>query len=136
MSGKLIDLRRRIKSIGNTQKITRAMKSVSAAKLKKSVVALNKSNPYLIHLERIINRLAIEMDISEHPFFQNRTEGIDVFVVVSADKGLCGAFNSRIYRETLDIVHEYQQKNEEILLITVGKKICHFTRDRILQKDR
>lgn len=122
MSGNLIKLRRRIRSIRNTQKITRAMKTVSAAKLRKSVVELNKARPYLKRVERLLQRLVDRVDPKRFPLLDSRDDGDRVLVVLTADKGLCGAFNSHIVRRMTAFMAESSRENQGVRLVTLGNR--------------
>ncbi|MEN8154871.1 MAG: ATP synthase F1 subunit gamma [Acidobacteriota bacterium] len=122
MSGNLIDLRRRIGSVKNTQKITRAMKTVSAAKLRKSVVEINSSGPILEKIEYLISRVRQTSESSQNPLMKERDTGNTVIVAISADKGLCGSFNSNIIKSAEMLYKEKLDQDEEPQLITIGKK--------------
>jgi F-type H+-transporting ATPase subunit gamma len=98
MSGNLIDLRKRIKSVKNTQKITQAMKTVSAVKLRKSNTELHKNTPFMDAAENLLKRVGKQLPLDQFPLLKKRNEGRHVLVVVSSDKGLCGAFNSHLIR--------------------------------------
>ncbi len=122
MSGNLIRLRRRIRSIRNTQKITRAMKTVSAAKLRKSMMEINKARPYLDRVEKLLQRLIDKVDPQRFPLLDAREEGDRVLVVLSADKGLCGAFNSHIMRRMTEFVAESGREDQAVRLVTLGNR--------------
>jgi F-type H+-transporting ATPase subunit gamma len=123
MSGNLIDLRRRIKSVKNTQKITRAMKTVSAAKLRKSTQELQRSQPFMTQVERLLNKAGQELKTEQFPFLAKREEGKHVLVVISSDKGLCGAFNSHVIRKSEEYFNEIKNQGSTPVLITVGNRI-------------
>lgn len=123
MSGNLIDLRRRISTVKNTQKITKAMKTVSAVKLRKSVTEINRSQPILDKLEYLIRQVGKSAEIRKSPLMQSRGDGETIIVAISADKGLCGSFNSNLSKEA---EHYYQKVIDDggtPSLITVGKKV-------------
>lgn len=122
MSGNLIELRRRIRSIRNTRKITRAMKTVSAAKLRKTVVELNKARPYLSRVEQLLRRLTSEVDHRQFPLMQDREAGERVLVMLSGDKGLCGAFNSHIIRRMNEFMAACREEGREVRLVTLGNR--------------
>ena len=123
MSGNLIDLRRRIKSINNTQKITRAMKTVSAVKLRKAVTELNNSRPFLLKLEELLRRVGNGLDMNEFPLLKERESGRVVLVAISADKGLCGSFNSHIEKYVNERKQELETAGEEVEWVAIGKKV-------------
>ncbi len=127
MAQNLIDLRRRIRAVKDTQKTTKAMKTVSASKLRRSVTEWNRTQPLMERIRETLDRVVKFSEITEtiktHPFLEERTAGETVMVVVSTDKGLCGAFNSHLvemvehrYRELL------QQGNDRLTLVTIGNK--------------
>lgn len=122
MSGNLIDLRKRIRSVKNTQKITQAMKTVSAVKLRKSNTELNKNQPFMGVLENLLKQLSRHLSLETLPLFKKRTEGRHVLVVVSSDKGLCGAFNSHVIRVAEDHWVNKCQGELDPKLIVVGNK--------------
>jgi len=126
MSGNLIDLRRRISSVKNTQKITKAMKTVSAVKLRKSVVEINRSTPVLEKLEYLINQVGKSAEFRKSPLMQQRSSGETVIVAISADKGLCGSFNSNIAKEAESCYQAVIEEGGEPSFITVGKKIKNY----------
>lgn len=136
MAENLIDLRRRIRSIKNTQKITRAMKTVSAAKLRKNVIELNRNRPRLEKIEYLLKKVGEKSDMGLHPLMKERETGDVIIVTVSADKGLCGAYNSHIFKSTGDIYRDLQEQGEEVNLIAIGKKIVqHLTKRNLPLKD-
>lgn len=130
MAQNLIDLRRRIRAVKDTQKTTQAMKTVSAVKMRRSVNELNRIRPIMEKIESLLKRVAQASgeDVKTHPFLKEKENGDTVIVAISSDKGLCGAFNSHLiekvekhYQERLD------QEGDSIYLITVGNKASkHF----------
>src|SRR3990172_1017178 len=94
----LIDIRRRIRSVRSTQQITKAMKMVSAAKLRRSQEAMFAARPYARKMLEVLNSLASRADAGAHPLLEQRGHEGSLLVVVTADKGLCGAFNANIIR--------------------------------------
>jgi F-type H+-transporting ATPase subunit gamma len=93
----LIDLRRRIRAVKNTQQITKAMKMVAASKLRRAQERLLSARPYAQQMRRVLGRLAVRVDPSAHPLLAIREIGPDsrtLVVIVTADKGLCGSFNT------------------------------------------
>jgi len=126
MAQNLIDLRRRIRAVKDTQKTTKAMKTVSAAKLNRSVSELNKTKPMMSKIETLLKRVgdASTTNLGNHPLLKERKHGHNIMVVVSSDKGLCGSFNSNLiekaegyYKEKLDRLGE-----ENLSMITLGNK--------------
>src|SRR5499427_6251871 len=97
----LIDLRRRIRAVKNTQQITKAMKMVAASKLRRAQERIMNARPYAVELQRVLSRVATRVDASIHPLLEQREATADsktLVIVVSADKGLCGSFNTNIIK--------------------------------------
>jgi F-type H+-transporting ATPase subunit gamma len=97
----LIDLRRRIRSVKNTQQITKAMKMVAASKLRRAQERIMNGRPYAQQMERVLGSVASRVDASLHPLLTIREEGPDsrtLVIVVSGDKGLCGSFNTNVIK--------------------------------------
>ncbi|MDR3543062.1 MAG: ATP synthase F1 subunit gamma [Desulfosporosinus sp.] len=113
------DIRRRIRSVRNMQQITKAMKMVSAAKLRKAQQKLNAARPYAHQLQAVLERLAqVQMD-EVHPLLKKRPVQKVVYVVITSDRGLCGGYNSNLIRKTAGLIAETPQ---EVKLVTVGRK--------------
>ncbi|MGQ9617553.1 MAG: ATP synthase F1 subunit gamma [Candidatus Aminicenantia bacterium] len=116
----LIDMRRKIRSVNNTQQMTKAMKTVSGAKLRKTQAKMLSARPYAYLLAKTIKSILSKVEKREHPLLEVREEhNVDV-IVITADKGLCGAFNSRIIGKAEDFVNSLENKNVNLILI--GKK--------------
>jgi F-type H+-transporting ATPase subunit gamma len=130
MSGNLIDLRKRVKSVKNTQKITRAMKTVSAAKLRKSTTELNKNKSYIGIVESMLKMIGRHLPVQDYPFLKKRKEGDSIIVAVSSDKGLCGAFNSHIMRKAEEYYQEKKQNGENPVFIAVGNKVFRYLKKK------
>jgi len=102
MAANTRDIRRRIKSVKNTAQITKAMQMVAASKMRKAQNAATASRPYAQELSRLLmpfTNYVIEDESQAHPLMQNREGGRDLVIVVSTDKGLCGALNTNLFRE-------------------------------------
>src|SRR4029450_12283257 len=126
----LIDIRRRIRSVKNTQQITKAMKMVSAAKLRRAQEAVFAARPYSRKMLEILNSLASRAEPSLHPLLWQRGVERQLLVVVTADKGLCGGFNANILRQATRILEEQQQQGRQISVEVVGRKGREFFRRR------
>jgi F-type H+-transporting ATPase subunit gamma len=100
------DIRRRIKSVANTQQLTKAMKMVSAAKLRRAQEAMFRSRPYAEALLRVLRSLASRVSSEEHPLLADRGDERVELVVMTADKGLCGSFNTNIIRRAVEFLAE------------------------------
>jgi F-type H+-transporting ATPase subunit gamma len=97
----LIDLRRRIRAVKNTQQITKAMKMVAASKLRRAQERMSSARPYAQQMQRVLTSVASRVDPSIHPLLTVRELDADsktLVIVVSADKGLCGSFNTNIIK--------------------------------------
>ena len=115
-----IDLRRRIRSVKNTQQITKAMKMVAAAKLRRAQDRVMAARPYAAALNKVLASVAERAETEDHPVFDERPENRILLVVVTADKGLSGAFNSNVIRAVPRVIAEHGWTDVE--LVTVGRK--------------
>ncbi len=122
------DLRRRIRSVRSTQQLTRAMKMVYAAKLRRSQAAVLEARPYADALEGVLRSLAGQASAGRHPLLVERPEKSVTLVVVAGDKGLCGAFNSNVLREAGALLWGGRWENVELVL--VGRRGIDFFRRR------
>jgi len=124
--GNLKEVRTRIASVSSTQQITSAMKMVSAAKFRRAQNAIVSMRPYDKQLSDIIRDINVE-DGVDTPYHAVRDEKKVLLVVVTSNKGLCGAFNSNIIKEATARIKHYQQKaGVELSLITIGKRASEF----------
>src|SRR4030095_1252820 len=123
----LIDIRRRIRSVKSTQQITKAMKMVSAAKLRRAQEAMFAARPYARKMGEVLQSLASRAPAA-HPLLEERGNERLLGVVVTADKGLCGGFNSNILRMVQNFVKENAAR--DVALTTVGRKSRDFFRRR------
>src|SRR5210317_1185090 len=120
----LKEVRNRISSTQSTQQITKAMKLVSATKLRKAQDAITKMRPYAEKLTEILVNLgdSARDDDNLKDYFQYREPKNALVVVVSSDRGLCGAFNSNVIKATRRLVSEYKEARVEAELMFIGKK--------------
>ena len=120
----LIDLRRRIRSVKNTQQITSAMKMVSAAKLRRAQDRVIAARPYASLMRDMLGSILVQLpedsSVFEHELLQRREEKRIAILLISADKGLCGAFNSNVVRFATRFLSENPDK--EITLQCVGRR--------------
>lgn len=124
----LLDLRRRLRSIRNTQQITRAMKMVSAAKLRRAQDRAIASRPYARALRDVLASVSASVAEAKHPLLASREEKRVVLLIVGGDKGLAGAFNANVHRAVAALL---AQKSEwqEVTLLPIGKKaVDHWKR--------
>src|SRR5687767_13115283 len=102
----LVDIRRRIRSVKNTQQITKAMKMVAAARLRRAQEAMFAARPYARKMHEVLNSLAMRANPDAHPLLQQRTGNKTLVVIVTADKGLAGGFNANIIRAAVKFLEE------------------------------
>ncbi|MEE8605453.1 MAG: ATP synthase F1 subunit gamma [Candidatus Aminicenantaceae bacterium] len=121
----LIDLRRRIKSVRNTQQITQAMKTVSTAKFKKAQRTVLQARPFWHTFPSLIQRAILWRENVRHPLLEKREEQKTIVVVITSDKGLCGAFNANLLAEAAEFCGE-KSKTSDLRLILIGKKAVMF----------
>lgn len=123
----LIDIRRRIRSVKSTQQITRAMKFVAAAKLRKAQAQTFAVRPYARRMFQVIHHLALRVPDRSHPLLEDRGAGRILLVMVSGDKGLCGAYNANLIKAAYEFMEQHRES--EVTLEVVGKKAHeHFHR--------
>ena len=127
----LIDIRRRIRSVKSTQQITKAMKMVSAAKLRRAQEAMFAARPYARKMMEVLNSMASRATPDAHPLLQERGHEKVLLVVITADKGLCGAFNANIIRTATRFLAD--RREDEVALALVGRKARDFFRRRTVK---
>ncbi len=117
----LLDMRRRIKSVKNTQQITKAMKMVAAAKLKRAQDRVTAARPYAVKMSEVLGSLSAKVSGEfSHPLLDERGDENYLIVLVTADKGLCGGFNANLVKATANFLKENADKETE--MIPVGRK--------------
>ena len=131
----LIDIRRRIRSVKSTQQITKAMKMVAASKLRRSQERVLAARPYAGTLAATLASVTARIPPREdgapaHPLLAQREEKKVVLVVVTGDKGLCGAFNTNVNRAAGAFVREKKKAGVEVSLVTLGRKATDFWKRR------
>ena len=125
----LLDIRRRIKSVKNTQQITKAMKMVSAAKLKRAQDRVVTARPFANKMMEVLGELAKRTDENfHHPLLDRRGNERYLLVLVTADKGLCGAFNTNLTKAAQAFIKDNPDKTIELL--PIGRKGRDFFRNR------
>ncbi len=120
----LKDIKRRIGSVKNTQQITKAMKLVAAAKLRKAQEAVTAARPYSEKMALVMESLAKRSGDATHPLLQKRDKKNVLIVMMSGDKGLCGPFNTNIIKTSQKLIAE--NEGCDISIISVGKKGVDF----------
>jgi len=116
----LLDFRRRIRSVKNTQQITRAMKFVAAARLRRAQEAALAARPYAVELARVLRSTMARIESPEHPLLAKRPENNILAIVLTGERGLAGAFNSNVLRKAQEFFRSHPGK--KITTIPVGKK--------------
>jgi F-type H+-transporting ATPase subunit gamma len=131
----LLDMRRRIKSVKNTQQITKAMKMVAAAKLKRAQDRVTAARPFARKMSEVLGGLSAKVaDEFSHPLLDQRGDEKYLIVLVSADKGLAGAFNANVIKATQAFLRDNAAKSSE--MIPVGRKGRDFFKRRdVVLKD-
>jgi F-type H+-transporting ATPase subunit gamma len=117
----LRELRSKIKSVKSTQQITKAMKMVAAARLRRAQTRILSARPFALKMEELMNDVMRRMGVDHpHPLTRIREGHQRVVLLVTSDKGLCGAFNTNLIRETVRYIQKYQAEN--VRLFVVGRK--------------
>jgi F-type H+-transporting ATPase subunit gamma len=126
----LQSLRRKIAAVKNTQKITKAMKMVAAAKLKRAQDRILSSRPYAHKLRDVMANLSRRVNRAAHPLLQKRTGDKVEVLVVTSDRGLCGAFNANIIRKAVETLRDHEGRGHKVAVNLVGRKSRDFFRRR------
>jgi F-type H+-transporting ATPase subunit gamma len=121
------EIRTQIKSVKNTQKITRAMEMVAASKMRKAQDRMAAARPYAEKIRNVIYHLAFAHSEYRHPYLEDRdvTDRVG-FIIVSTDRGLCGGLNNNMFRASLGVLEEWNQKGMQIDVCTIGQKASQF----------
>ena len=121
----IIDLRRRIQSVRNSQQITQAMKTVATSRYRRAQKQVVARRPFWHTFPELVISLTRELNLAEHPYLQVRPEKKMLVVVITSDKGLCGAFNSSLLNLAASFINE-KGNNSQLALIPIGKKAVNF----------
>lgn len=123
------EIRRRIKGVKNTQQITKAMKMVAAARLRRAQEKANASKPYALKIKEVLSNVAANAQNVTHPLLEVREQVKKVaYFVISADKGLAGSYNSNLIKEA--VKHIGTKPSDEIAVVGIGRKINDYLRRR------
>lgn len=122
----LRDIKNRIVGVKSTQKITRAMKMIATAKLRGAQQRIVGARPYSYKIAEMLSRLAADDSLQTNPFFAARPVKKICVVVITADRGLCGAFNTNIIREATSYINEEQKNEGSVSVFTLGKKATDY----------
>jgi F-type H+-transporting ATPase subunit gamma len=121
-------LRKRIATVRSTQKITKAMKMVSAAKLRRAQEAAERARPYSAKLSEMFGAVVADLEEAAHPLLARRDENRIELVVVTSDRGLCGGYNANLLRKAEAFIRE--RPGKQVVLTAVGRKSVEFFRRR------
>lgn len=117
------EIRTKIKSVQNTQKITKAMEMVAASKMRKAQDRMQASRPYAEKMRDVLSHLAQAHCEYEHPYLQDREEVKRVgYIVISTDRGLCGGLNTNMFKAAILDMSDWNDKGVEVDVCTIGKK--------------
>jgi F-type H+-transporting ATPase subunit gamma len=120
-------------SVKSTQKITRAMKMVAAARLRRAQDRILQARPYARKMGEMLSRLSRGVPRQVHPLLQQRPVRRVELVMITADRGLCGAFNANLLRRALELIREQKARGLEVGLLVVGRKARDFFRRRNIE---
>jgi F-type H+-transporting ATPase subunit gamma len=121
------EIRTKIKSVQNTQKITKAMEMVAASKMRKAQDRMRASRPFADKMRDVLSHLAHAHCEYKHPYLQDREEVNRVgYIVVSTDRGLCGGLNTNLFKAAINEMSDWHDKNVEIDICAIGKKAATF----------
>src|ERR1700687_517097 len=113
------EIRTKIASIKSTQKITKAMEMVAASKMRRAQERMRAARPYAEKIRQVVGRIQIANPSARHPFLTDRAVKAVGLIVISTDRGLCGALNINVFKQTLSVVREWQGKGSEVQLATI-----------------
>jgi F-type H+-transporting ATPase subunit gamma len=122
------EIRGQIKSIKNTQKITKAMEMVAASKMRKAQDRMLETRPYAEKIRQVIGHVAMANAEYRHPYLEERDVKRVGIIVVSTDRGLCGGLNMNLFKKTVQNMREWQEQDVEIDLCLIGSKALGFFR--------
>jgi len=120
----LLDIRRRVRAVKSTQQITKAMKMVAASKLRRAQERIQQARPFAAQMRRVLHSLASRVDSSAHPLLDERTvpkaDGRALLIVITADRGLCGSFNTNVIKSAGNFITETASRH--VVLGLVGRR--------------
>src|SRR5262245_60061683 len=118
----LIDIRRRVRAVKSTQQITKAMKMVSSSKLRRAQERILRSRPYAQEMLRVFNSLATRTEAARHVLLQEQFGQRPLLIVITADRGLPGSFNSSVIKSAAELITEHPgDANQQVALALVGR---------------
>jgi F-type H+-transporting ATPase subunit gamma len=120
----LLDIRRRVRAVKSTQQITKAMKMVAASRLRRAQERIQQARPFALQMRRVLQSLASRVDSSAHPLLDERAEpkanGRALLIVITADRGLCGSFNTNVIKAGGNFITE--SASRQVVLGLVGRR--------------
>ena len=122
------EIRTKIASIRSTQKITAAMQMIAASKMRRAQDRMRAARPFAEKIRSVVGHIQIADPEDQHPFLKERPARGVGMIVISTDRGLCGGLNINLFKRTLGLVREWQGKNAELKLCTIGAKALAFFR--------
>ncbi len=122
------EIRSKIASVKNMQKITSAMEKVAASKIRKAQKQMEASRPYAERIRRVVGHLAYANSESKHPFLTEREVSRVGYIIISTDRGLCGGLNANLFKTTIGEIADWQGKGVKVDLALVGAKAVAFFR--------
>ena len=122
------EIRNKIRSVKNMQKITSAMEKVAASKIRKAQAQMEASRPYAQRIRRVISHLSLANPDARHPFMMEREVKRVGIIVISTDRGLCGGLNANLFRRVIGEISDWRGKDIEVDLALVGAKAVQFFR--------
>lgn len=123
----LIDIRRRVRAVKSTQQITKAMKMVSSSKLRRAQERIVRGRPYATEMLRVFNSVAARTDHARHGLLAEKPAGRTLLIVITADRGLCGSFNTNTVKAASEfITQQPSSPGREVALALVGRKARDF----------
>lgn len=120
------EIRSKIKSIKNTQKITKAMEMVAASKMRKAQDRMQATRPYAEKMRNVICHLAHAHAEIKHPFMIERDVSRVGYIVITSDRGLCGGLNVNLFKQTINHMIEFHDKNIDIDVVAIGRKSVEY----------
>ncbi|UCG79413.1 MAG: ATP synthase F1 subunit gamma [Nitrospirota bacterium] len=132
----LRDIKKRIQAVKNTGKITKAMKMVAAAKLRKAQDSMMKMRPYADKMRSVLIGLSEGVERETHPLLAVRPRKTVEVIVMTSDKGLCGAFNANILRAAIKVIDRLKSEGLEVNISTIGRKARDYFKRRSIQTAR
>ncbi|HIF9244353.1 TPA: F0F1 ATP synthase subunit gamma [Photobacterium damselae] len=120
------EIRNKIGSVKNTQKITKAMEMVAASKMRKTQDAMESSRPYAQTMRKVIGHIALGSLEYQHPYLEEREAKRVGYIIVSTDRGLCGGLNINLFKKAITDIQQWNQQGAEVELALIGTKATAF----------